>query len=132
MMDSKHTTEPVAYQVIAYERTQKLFVSAEIADEYASKLRNDWDTEVEVRPLYATPTAPSEDVRDAQEDLLRVLAEHPRWQLDCEVQKFGVPGKWRVWSLKGNREYSAKVRVHGEGATPAEALRAAMLSTPKD
>lgn len=62
-------------------------------------------------------------------DLLQALAAHPRWHLDCEVLKFGRPGKWRVWSLKGNQERSTDVRTHGEGDTPAEAIIAAIAST---
>lgn len=61
-------------------------------------------------------------------DLLAELAKQPRWQLDNETQKFGLPGKWRVWKLIGSREHSSKIKVLGEGDTPAEALRVALAS----
>ena len=64
-------------------------------------------------------------------DALSELAKHPRWQLDCEVLKFGAPGKWRVWTLKGRRSsYNTEVKVLGEGATPLDAIRAALAATP--
>lgn len=59
------------------------------------------------------------------DNLIDQLIEHPRWHLDCEVLKFGKPGHWRVWFLVG-REPHDSVRTIGEGATPEEAMRAAL------
>lgn len=129
---SKHTTEPVefpsddwmaGFKAGAAATRRRLGATSEGEAEALQFLE-----QATLDLLARAPTAPSEDVRDAPDDLLQVLAEHPRWQLDCEVLKFGVPGKWRVWSLKGNPSHSTAVRVHGEGATPAEALRAALAA----
>jgi hypothetical protein len=51
---------------------------------------------------------------------LDLLASNPRYHLDCEVLKFGMPGKWRVWKLKG--KYGATML--GEGDTPRAAIDA--------
>jgi hypothetical protein len=50
------------------------------------------------------------------------LASNPRHHLDCEVLKFGRPGKWRVWKLRG--KYEAKTL--GEGDTPRAAIDASI------
>jgi len=59
-------------------------------------------------------------------DLLAELAKHPRWMIQCEVLKFGASGKWQVWQEIGRSTHMPKVKVWGEGATPAEALAAAI------
>jgi hypothetical protein len=70
----------------------------------------------EVRAARAAPEATAE---------LDALAAHPRWQLDCEVLKFGKPGKWRVWTLRGKYD----IKILGDGDTPVAALRAALAAT---
>ena len=51
--------EPVAYQVTAYGNTQAFIKRADVADETASRLRQQFDSyaDVTVHPLYTSPPA---------------------------------------------------------------------------
>jgi hypothetical protein len=61
--------------------------------------------------------------------LLDAMQANPRWHLDCEVLKFGKPGKWRVWKLLGNQMHSTSIKTLGEGDTPRAAIDSAIAAS---
>ncbi len=63
--------------------------------------------------------------------LLDAMQANPRWHLDCEVLKFGKPGKWRVWKLLGNQMHSTSTKTLGEGDTPRAAIDSAIAASKK-
>jgi hypothetical protein len=62
---------------------------------------------------------------------LDALQANPRWHLDCEVLKFGKPGKWRVWKVLGNQFHSTTSKTLGEGDTLREAIDAALTAAQR-
>jgi hypothetical protein len=93
--------------------------------EMAERIKND----ALARAALSQPTQAQE--KDAA--LLDAMQANPRWHLDCEVLKFGKPGKWRVWKLLGNQMHSTSTKVLGEGDTPRAAIDSAIAaSTAKE
>jgi hypothetical protein len=83
------------------------------------------------RAGYETAAQPAAGQDDNAKDAARLdaMAANPRWHLDCEVLKFGKPGKWRVWKLLGNQEHSTSIKTLGEGDTLRAAIDSAISET---
>jgi len=84
MIEDAKMPEPVAYQVLVEGGTEKFCVRADVADEFASRLRKDWGNNVEVRPLY------SPDLLDyAQaEQKKRMEAEERVKELEMDAERY--------------------------------------------
>ena len=83
--------EPVAYQVKSYGSTSHIVVRADVADEYACKMREAGARNVEVHPLYASPppAQPTQAEPLSDEDIAQLWSPHPGGEVRRPILGWG-------------------------------------------